>query len=76
MTNRPTFDAKQFLVDNFENPDKELAFLERYGVADLTRQAVYKHFVRGSIPADLLPVLLALLEIENGAPVSLTKWLK
>ena len=75
MTTRPVFQIKQFLVDNFGDPDKELEFLAGYGV-HYERQALYKQWRRESIPADLLPLLLALLEIERGAPVSLVKWLK
>ena len=76
MSTRPVFQIKQFLVENFGDPDKEQAFLARYGIADISRQGIYKQWRRERIPADLLPVLLALLEIENGAPVSLAKYLK
>jgi hypothetical protein len=76
MSTRPIFQIKQFLVNNFVDPDKELAFLANYGITDISRQGLYKHWRRESIPADLFPVLVALLEIENGAPVSLAKWLK
>ena len=75
MTTRPVFQIKQFLVDNFGDADKEMAFLAGYGIV-YQRQALHKQWIRESVPADLLPVLLALLEIEQGAPVSLAKWLR
>lgn len=73
---RPVFQTKKFLVDSFGDVDKELAFMASYGIADISRQGLYKQWSRESIPSDLFPLLVALLEIEHGAPVSLVKWLK
>jgi len=73
---RPAFQIKQFLVDNFGDVDKEQVFLANYGITDISRQGLYKQWARESIPADLFPVLIALLEIETGKSVSLARYLK
>lgn len=71
-----SFDTSNFLKERWENHDALLAFFQRYGVDTISRAALFKWFLRGSIPSDWLPVLLALLELENGRPVSLIRYLK
>lgn len=76
MSNQPEFDFRGFIADNWSGIDPMLSFLQQYGVEDVNRPAAYKWGVRGSIPADKFAVLLALLEIDTGKPVSLSRWLK
>lgn len=47
-----------------------------YGVQGPTRQVVEKWFQRGAVPGRWLAVLLALLELESGASVSVAKYLE
>jgi hypothetical protein len=70
-----TFDSGTFLREKFKSPPDLLAFLTRYGGRAPREAAIDKWFRRGSIPSDWLPVMLALLEIENGRPVSLAPYL-
>lgn len=69
------FEARQFLKEQFANPQKVLSLFAFYGLSAPTLSAVEKWFSRGSIPGDAFPVLIAILELERGAPVSVTKYL-
>lgn len=68
------FNAAKFLTDKWASPTHLLAFARTYGVS-YKFQTVYRWFERESIPSDVLPVLLALLELETGQPVSIAKYL-
>ena len=70
------FNTKAFVADFWPSSDHLWRWLESYGQADVTKQACYKWVSRESIPADKFALMLALLEIERGAPVSLVKFLK
>lgn len=76
MSTKPQFDFRKFIADNWSGIDPLLSFLHQYGVADVNRPAVYKWGLRGSIPAEKFALLLTLLELETGKPVSLLPWLK
>ena len=69
------FNAKQFLVEKFGSVQGLLSFLRAYGAPLPGVTAVEKWFQRESVPSDWLPLLLAYLEIDGGAPVSLTAYL-
>jgi len=69
------FDFKRFLTDNWSNADNLHSFLSTYG-RNYQRATLYKWFVRDAIPADGFAVLLALLEIDLGKPISLVEYLK
>lgn len=69
------FKTKQFLVELFGTPQGVVAFLGAYGAELPGLFAVEKWFKRESVPSDWLVILLAYLEIEQGAPVSLKKYL-
>ena len=76
MSNSPQFDTKAFIDDFWPNVATLHADLVQYGVAPGSRQAAYKWIRRNSIPAETFAVMLCLLEMERGAPVSLKKYLK
>lgn len=38
--------------------------------------AVYKWFQRGTIPSEWLPLLLCVIELDNGEPVRLATYLR
>lgn len=69
------FNSKRFLIEMFGSAQGVLSFLRAYRVPLPGAFAVEKWFQRGSIPSDWLPVLLAYLEIEHGAPISLSAYL-
>lgn len=69
------FDVKAFLGDNWPNATGHHAWLQAYGLA-VGKQAVFKQYLRASIPAEQFALVLAFLELERGAPVSLAKYLK
>lgn len=69
------FDFKRFLDDHWKDTSALLTFLETYGF-QVDRQALFKWKVRGSIPGNWFAVLLALLEIDAGRPLSISKYLK
>ena len=70
-----TFQTKKFLTDFWPDANALLAFVEPYGAADLKHQAVYKWYVRESIPSEWLPILLVFIELDHGKPLSLAKYL-
>jgi hypothetical protein len=66
----------QFLRDTFGNPPSLFCFLQAYGFTKLKLSAVDKWFQRGAIPSDWFGVVLALLEIDRGAPVNVSAYIK
>lgn len=70
------FNHTKFLEDHFNTPDGVLGLLAKHGLLSPLRPAVVKWFTRGSVPADWLPVLLAAVECERGAPLSMVSYLK
>lgn len=70
------FDFAAFLRDHWQTPAELHRFLLKYGVRDYGPQAVYKWWIRDSIPAEGFAVLTGLLEIRQGEPVSLAKYVK
>jgi hypothetical protein len=69
------FQSKRFLVEMFGNAQGLLSFLRAYDAKLPGSAAVEKWFYREKVPADWMVTLLAYLEIEHGAPVSLRKYL-
>lgn len=76
MKRGPMFNAKNFLVEAFQTPTALVAFLRAYGVSPPQLDAVKKWFQRGTIPGEWLPVLLAVLELDSGHPISVQKHLE
>jgi hypothetical protein len=70
------FDAKRFLIDHFRTPTELVAFVRAFGQEPPKNEAVYKWFGRGAVPGEWLPMLLALLEMDRGAPVSIAGYVK
>ncbi len=70
------FDAKRFLKDHFTYPSNvRVAFL-RYDLEAPKLAAIEKWFIRGAIPGDQWPILLCILELDKGAPVSVAGYVK
>lgn len=69
------FRTKQFLVEMFGNPEGLLSFLRAYDAKLPGAPAVKKWFYRESLPVEWAWTLLAYLEIEHGAPISISKYL-
>jgi hypothetical protein len=69
------FDFKRFLTDHWHNADLLHSFLSTYGKS-YQRATLYKWFLRETIPAEGFAVLLALLEIDSGKPVSVVNYMK
>lgn len=65
------FKTTQFLEDNFTNPDAVVGLSSSFDVEIPARDTVRKWFSRGAIPGEWWPILLAILERQNGAPISL-----
>ncbi len=76
MAHAPEFDTKAFLAEFWPSAPQLHEWLANYGVAGVKPQAVYKWFVRESVPADRFALMIALLEIENGGPISLSKYFR
>ena len=70
------FDFKTFLTDHWSDPATLHVFLEKRGIKTWSAQAVYKWWVRATVPAEGFAILASLLEINQGAPVSLAKYVR
>ena len=69
------FDFADFLTSHWGNADNLHSFLKTYG-RDYQRPTLYKWFLRGTIPAEGFAILLALLEIDSGKPISLVGYMR
>lgn len=69
------FDFKKFLLSHWRNAEMLQRFLETYGFTELKRDSIYKWFLRGAVPTEWFAVLLCLLELEKGGPVSIAGYL-
>jgi hypothetical protein len=65
------FDAVKFLQDNFGTPDAVVGMAAQHRLDIPVRDTVRKWFARGAISGEWLPVLLTMLELENGKAISL-----
>lgn len=70
------FDARKFLCEKFATPNRLAAFILAFGYAPPKEETIYKWFHRESVPGEWFPVLLALLELEEGRPVSVSPYLR
>lgn len=61
------FDTLRFLTDNFTDAAGLVHRANSYGVKNLDNSTVYKWFVRKQVPAKWLPVLFAIVELEEGS---------
>lgn len=68
------FDAEQFLREHFPGPGDVIEFLRAHGYTPPKENTVYTWFRRGVLPASWGYLLIALLERDAGAPVSLDKY--
>lgn len=69
------FNSALFLQENFRTPAELCSFAQHYGVEKLNVETVSKWFARKSLPAPWGYVLLGLLELDRGEPVSISKYL-
>lgn len=70
------FDFVSFLKTRWPTTGHLVRFAGVYGVALPSDHALHKWYSRASIPAAWFAVLLALLEMEEGAPPSIVEYLK
>lgn len=69
------FDVKRFLTENFRDPDGLVGAFNAYRLAIPPKDTVRKWFSRETVPSEWLPMIIAVLELENGKPVSLTPYI-
>ena len=70
------FSVRKFLKAHWADEKKLVAFVQIYGIEPPTRMAVRKWFERETVPATWFAVLVALLEMERGKPISLIGYLE
>lgn len=68
------FDALKFLQENFKTPAELIALLAAHKIGPPKDNTAYKWFSRATVPSEWLPVLLFVLELENGEPVSMARY--
>lgn len=70
------FNFRQFLTDHYGHAENVVRLTRLYLNGHCPDQeAVRKWFVRGSVPSVWFALLCAVIEIENGRPVSTAKYL-
>lgn len=69
------FDNLRFLTEQFGNADAVIGLANHFNVDVPAKDTLRKWFERGSIPSDWWPVVLALLEMDRGAPVSVLDYM-
>lgn len=70
------FDFVSFLRARWPTVGHLVRFAGNYGVVLPSDHALHKWYSRDAIPSSHFAVLLTLLEIEQGAPVSIAEFLK
>lgn len=68
-------DQRAFLKKELLTPQNVLALFSRYGFLPPSYTTVEKWFQRGKIPSAWLFVILAIMELEQGQPVSVSKYI-
>jgi hypothetical protein len=69
------FAAKQLLKDEIGAPANVLKLFQAFNFPAPKIETIQKWYTRDSISAEWLPQLLALLELNSGAPVSLSAYI-
>lgn len=69
------FNSTKFLKANFADCATMRGMLAAYGFGQPIADTAEKWWRRGSVPGAWLPVLLGMLELEHGKPVSLLPYL-
>jgi hypothetical protein len=71
------FDSVRFLNDQFQTPVGLMHFLTTYKVRGVPKMnTLYRWWQRENVPGQWIAILLAYLEMEHGAPVSVQKYLR
>lgn len=68
------FNVALFIGDHFQDSGQLIGLVKAYGVAPPTTEAVSKWRQRNVIPGPWFPVILAVLELENGIVPSLLNY--
>lgn len=70
------FNFGNFLVTKFKTPAGLVSFLRAFDAPTPSDEMARKWFQRSSVPAEWFAVLLAYLELDEGAAISLRPWLQ
>lgn len=68
------FDYRGFLEKVFTNPPGLRAFVSAFGVSPPPQGTVEKWFQRDTVSAPWFAVLLVLIELDRGRPISLAPY--
>lgn len=69
------FDTVKFVRDHFGTVDAMIGLARQKNVRFPERDTVRKWITRGNIPSDWLPILLMLIELDIGQPVSILPYI-
>lgn len=69
------FDATTFLADHFRTPEALAWVAKKYDLDLPARDTIRKWYARGAIPAEWLPVMLMLVELESGNATSILPYM-
>lgn len=70
------FQARKFIEDEFQGPEHMRNILVAYGFPALSKEGILKAVRRDSLSGKWLALLLGVLELERGSPVSILRYVK
>lgn len=70
------FLARKFLENEFASPEHMRNMLAAYGFPALSGDGFYKAIKRDSLSGKWLALLLGVIELERGRPVSMLRYIK
>lgn len=70
------FNTKRFLKDHFHTPVELVKMFQDYQVDGPREGTASQWFQRESVPSTWFPMLLAVLELHKGQPVSIVEYME
>lgn len=69
------FDTDAFIREHFRDANGIVGMLRAYGLRCPPYDTARKWVARGTVPSEWFPVIVAVLELDNGEAISLIKYL-
>ncbi|MFY7925555.1 MAG: hypothetical protein ACOVN5_07070 [Aquidulcibacter sp.] len=70
------FDTRRFLEEKFGTPDAVVGLASHHDIPMPSKDTVRKWFERGALSSEFYPLLIVLLELDGGEPISIRSYLK
>lgn len=70
------FNTKRFLQDHFRTPIELVEMFRSYGMTPPREGTASQWFTRASVPSSWFALLLVVLEMHRGGPVSIVEYME